>query len=231
MLCVLLILTMGCALRRVALVPTAETRGNVVVVATKTTKPRVIFCLGGPGAGKGTQCERLADFGYVHLSAGDLLRRERASGSADGDLIESYISEGRIVPVALSLGLLRKEMERLDAARFVIDGFPRNQDNLDGWKDLMTDFHVDCVLFYEVPVEELVKRMLSRGETSGRSDDTVSVAEKRIATFNDATMPLIDHWERTGEIKVIRIPGDRDVEEVWHLTKAAIEPYLAPCEE
>lgn len=219
---------------RLATCPAGSTRRRVLAIATAadvmaeaqsrnhvsavSTKSRVIFCLGGPGAGKGTQCERLErEFGFVHLSAGQLLRSERESGSADGELIESYLSEGKIVPVALSLGLLRREMESRNSSRFIIDGFPRNQDNLDGWNELMSGVSkgysclskfahagiadVDCVLFYDVPVKELVRRMISRGETSGRSDDNVAAAEKRIATFYESTMPLIDQWERSGELK------------------------------
>ncbi|CAN0307912.1 unnamed protein product, partial [Hapterophycus canaliculatus] len=96
-------------------------------------KPPVVFVLGGPGSGKGTQCERLAkEYGYVHLSAGELLRQERASGSSDGQLIDEYIREGRIVPVAISLALLRKAMEASGPlSRFLIDGFPRNRDNVE----------------------------------------------------------------------------------------------------
>ncbi|CAM9945672.1 unnamed protein product, partial [Sphacelaria rigidula] len=91
----------------------------------------VIFVLGGPGSGKGTQCERLAtEYGYVHLSAGELLRQERESGSKDGQLIDEYIREGRIVPVAISLGLLQRAMKASGPfSRFLIDGFPRNSDN------------------------------------------------------------------------------------------------------
>lgn len=197
--------------------------------ASKTkTKPRVIFCLGGPGAGKGTQCEMLErEYGFVHLSAGELLRNERKSGSKDGDLIESYLSQGKIVPVALSLGLLRRQMEQRNSTRFIIDGFPRNRDNLDGWNELMTGVaEIDCVLFYDVPVDELKRRMLSRGETSGRSDDNVAAAEKRIATFRESTMPVIDSWEKGGEVDVIRIQGVGSVEEVWEITKKSIRPYL-----
>ncbi|CAN0565377.1 unnamed protein product, partial [Ectocarpus sp. 12 AP-2014] len=97
------------------------------------SKPPVVFVLGGPGSGKGTQCERLAkEYGYVHLSAGELLRQERASGSSDGQLIDDYIAEGRIVPVAISLALLRKAMETSEPhSRFLIDGFPRNRDNIE----------------------------------------------------------------------------------------------------
>ncbi|EDO26972.1 predicted protein [Nematostella vectensis] len=76
---------------------------------SSASKPVVIFVLGGPGAGKGTQCERIVkEYGYVHLSAGELLREERKSGSKDGDLIENCMTEGKIVPVAITVSLLQK---------------------------------------------------------------------------------------------------------------------------
>merc|ERR1719410_3239303 len=98
-------------------------------------KPNVVFVLGGPGAGKGTQCANLVnEFGLVHLSAGDLLRAERNSGSKDAELINNYIKEGKIVPVAITVGLIKKAMNNLMSNEgkyvFIIDGFPRNYDNL-----------------------------------------------------------------------------------------------------
>merc|ERR1712217_693846 len=98
-------------------------------------KPNVVFVLGGPGAGKGTQCANLVrDFGVVHLSAGDLLRAERNSGSKDAELINNYIKEGKIVPVEITVGLIKrammKEMAQNEKFTFIIDGFPRNYDNL-----------------------------------------------------------------------------------------------------
>ncbi|ETO36623.1 hypothetical protein RFI_00439 [Reticulomyxa filosa] len=100
-------------------------------------KPQVVFVLGGPGAGKGTQCQKIVDeFGIVHLSAGDLLREEKNSGSKDAELINHYIAEGKIVPVEITIGLIKKAMQANMAKgkyTFVIDGFPRNHDNLNGW--------------------------------------------------------------------------------------------------
>jgi UMP-CMP kinase len=98
--------------------------------------PTVIFVLGGPGAGKGTQCERLVkEFNCVHLSAGDLLRAERQSGSANGELIEKHIREGSIVPVKITVELIKAAMvNQVEQGKlvFLIDGFPRNKENLDG---------------------------------------------------------------------------------------------------
>jgi UMP-CMP kinase len=120
-----------------AAVSSSSNSGSALSAAA-AHKPSVIFVLGGPGSGKGTQSERLSStFGYVHLSAGELLRQERESSSPEGALIEEYLREGRIVPVELSLGLLKKAMVASGATRFLIDGFPRNQDNLEGWQRVM----------------------------------------------------------------------------------------------
>jgi len=92
--------------------------------------------LGGPGSGKGTQCAKLvADHGFVHLSAGDLLREERDSGSDKANLINSYISEGKIVPVEITCELIKQAMKKAGWAdkKYLIDGFPRSEDNLLGW--------------------------------------------------------------------------------------------------
>lgn len=104
----------------------------------------------------------LQEFGFVHLSAGDLLRQERDSGSKDGDLIEDYIKNGKIVPVEITISLLRKAMERSATKKFLIDGFPRNENNLDGWEREMKDVcDVKFVLFFDCP-EEVRERTVSR---------------------------------------------------------------------
>ena len=103
-------------------------------------RPKVLFVLGGPGAGKGTQCARLvADYGFVHLSAGDLLRAERDSGSPDGAMITQFINEGKIVPVEVTVNLIKKAMVQSGGSKFLVDGFPRNQSNLEGWFTTMGD--------------------------------------------------------------------------------------------
>ena len=90
----------------------------------------------------------------MHLSAGDLLRQERDSGSKDGDLISSYIKNGQIVPVEITIALLRKAMENSSTKKFLIDGFPRNENNLDGWVSEMSGrCDVKFVLFFDCPEE------------------------------------------------------------------------------
>lgn len=118
------------------------------------SKPQVVFVLGGPGAGKGTQCSNIVSkFGFVHLSAGDLLRAERSKpDSMFGELIDTHIKNGTIVPVEITCRLIQHAMEASTANRFLIDGFPRNKDNMIGWNNTIGD-QVDLlfVLFLDCP--------------------------------------------------------------------------------
>lgn len=116
----------------------------------------------------------------MHLSAGDLLRAERDSGSETGEMIQRYISEGNIVPVEVTVGLLKAAMEKSGATRFLVDGFPRNEDNLMGWQKIMDPLaDVEFVLFYDTDDETRLGRLLKRAETSGRTDDKKDVIMKR----------------------------------------------------
>eukprot|EP00922_Rhytidocystis_sp_ex-Travisia-forbesii_P019239 GHVS01028512.1.p1 GENE.GHVS01028512.1~~GHVS01028512.1.p1 ORF type:complete len:246 (+),score=39.68 GHVS01028512.1:204-941(+) len=111
------------------------------VDARHPRRPVVVFVLGGPGAGKGTQCSRISDeFGFVHISAGDCLREERNSPNSQyGSMINKHIKEGSIVPVEVTVELLINKMKASgwEKSKFLIDGFPRNQNNLDGWQAAM----------------------------------------------------------------------------------------------
>ena len=181
---------------------------NSAEILKSVQVPKVVFILGGPGAGKGTQCEKLAqEFGMLHLSAGDLLRKERESGSTDGQLIEDLIKDGKIVPALITVNLLKKAMQKSNHNRFLIDGFPRNWDNLETWDSIMTsnDCEVEVCLFIDCPEQELEKRLLIRGETSGRSDDNLETARKRFATFRAATLPIVEHFEEKNLL--VRVAG------------------------
>lgn len=206
---------------------------------------RISFVLGGPAAGKSTQCKKLVDdYGCIHLSAGDLLREERASGSSTADLIESYINEGAIVPVAITLDLIRNSMEKSKASRFLIDGFPRNEDNFLGWNEAMAKecCVIDSIIFIECPEEECVKRIIERAKTSGRSDDNLETLAKRFVTFNEVTLPVILNYEQASIDSqcsshrsssssstakgVYRISGARDIEAVYGDMKIAYEDMV-----
>ncbi|XP_077189941.1 UMP-CMP kinase [Paroedura picta] len=184
-------------------------------------KPVVVFVLGGPGAGKGTQCARIvAKYGYTHLSAGDLLRDERKRpGSQYGELIESYIKEGKIVPVEITISLLKRAMEETMAEnaqknKFLIDGFPRNEDNLQGWNKTMDGkADVSFVLFFDCNNEICINRCLERGKSSGRSDDNRDSLEKRIHTYLESTKPIIDLYEKMGKVR--KVDASKSVDEVF----------------
>lgn len=197
-------------------------------------KPLVAFVLGGPGSGKGTQCKFICDeFGFKHLSAGDLLRAERNSpNSKFGEMIERHIQEGKIVPVEVTCSLLEKamldhcswiaEMARANGddpnnpstmrGKFLIDGFPRNEDNLQGWTKQMSDkVEVMFVLFLDCPHDICIERCLTRGQQgSNRSDDNEESLRKRLVTYTNDTMPIIEHYKKLDLLKKIDATKSRD---------------------
>ena len=185
---------------------------EIVATALLTGKEQlknatVIFVLGGPGAGKGTQCQNMVrDFHFVHLSAGDLLRAERSRpGSQYGQLIDTYIREGEIVPMEITLKLLENAMIQAHKTgghdRFLIDGFPRKMDQALAFEDELVESKL--VLYFECPDDEMLKRLLKRGETSGRADDNVESIRKRFTTFHETSFPVIQHYDKLGKVRKI----------------------------
>jgi len=199
----------------------AQFRARLLSRESSMGLPNIVFVLGGPGAGKGTQCMNIVkEFGYVHLSAGDLLRAERKKpGSATGELIEKHITEGSIVPVEITCSLLEEAMQ--DSIRdggkgnFLIDGFPRNEDNLMGWNNQMGHkVNLQFVLFFDCDEDVCVKRCLSRGASgSGRSDDNEDSLKKRIKTYNESTRPIIEGYNKNGLVR--RVEADRAPDEIF----------------
>ena len=179
----------------------------------------------GPGSGKGTQCEKLsAEYGMKHLSAGDLLRQEMTKDSDDGKLIDDYLKRGQIVPVSISLNLLKNAMQAQPCYRFLIDGFPRNQDNLDGWNAIMKDIcHLDTVLFIDCDEKELERRVLTRGTSSGRSDDNLETAKRRFTTYERDTMPIIKYFSTQKDIMFSHIDSSNNKEIVFDSVKNAMK--------
>ncbi|XP_071119015.1 UMP-CMP kinase-like [Haliotis cracherodii] len=188
------------------------------------TKYGVVFVLGGPGAGKGTQCERIdKEFGFLHLSAGDLLREERQNkDSTFGNEIEKHIRNGTIVPVEITCSLLHRAMEKSGRQNFLIDGFPRNQDNLDGWNRAMSELtEIKRVLFFNCSDGVCIERCLNRGKTSGRSDDNEESLKKRIVTYRDSTLPVIEHYRNLNLVSEIQ--ADKTLDDVWEEVKGIFE--------
>lgn len=185
-----------------------------------------MFILGGPGAGKGTQCEKLVnEFQgmWEHLSAGDLLRAERKSGSSLATLINDCISAGKIVPSEITATLLHNAMDAACAKRgttkFLVDGFPRSQGNVTAWEEKLGGTtgniiaKVEFILFLDCPEDIMTSRLLERGLTSGRNDDNLEVIRKRFVTFRDESMPIVAMYEK--EDKLRRVVADRSVDAVY----------------
>ena len=183
---------------------------------TKMDKPekqqkRIFFVLGGPGSGKGTQCSKLVEkLGFDHFSAGDLLRAEVKSDSSQGKMIDGMIKEGKIVPGHITIGLLKNAIEKSEAPGILIDGFPRQLDQAGAFEKDVSNF--EFVLFFDCPEEEMERRLLERGKTSGRSDDNIESIKKRFRTFIQTSMPVIEYYEAKG--KVNRIDATQSIGEI-----------------
>lgn len=191
----------------------------------------VLFVLGGPGAGKGTQCANLVkQYGFTHLSAGDLLRAEQERpGSQFGDLIRDYIKNGLIVPMEVTIQLLENAMtEALQKngnatkGRFLIDGFPRKLDQAHKFEESVCP--AKMVLFFDCPEAVMEERLLERGKTSGRSDDNAESIRKRFRTFVETSMPVVDYYEKGG--KVVKIDATPTPDQVFVKTQKCLTEKL-----
>ncbi|KAI9681643.1 MAG: hypothetical protein M1829_000842 [Trizodia sp. TS-e1964] len=187
----------------------------------------VIFVLGGPGSGKGTQCARLVrDFHFTHLSAGDLLRAEQTRpGSEFGAEIRAAIKNGDIVRQEVTVALLSNAIRAAlvdGRGKFLIDGFPRKMDQAVLFEKEVVPARF--TLFYECGEEVMRERILVRGQTSGREDDNVESIKKRFRTFVDTSMPVVRYFEAEG--RVVSVDAARGVDEVYEDTKRACEKWL-----
>eukprot|EP01083_Nonionella_stella_P178708 632129_1 len=196
--------------------------------AIKKAAAQVIFVLGGPGAGKGTQCANIVrDYGFVHLSAGELLRREmKTEGSPNGELIRGVMKDGgKIVPVEITVGLLKREMEtniKNGKRKFLVDGYPRNQDNVDGWNSVIGDFaSIPFVLFFNCPEDVMEKRLLARGESSGRTDDNPEAIRKRFNIYQKISMPIVDFYRARGMVR--QVDCAESVDEVYRKVRVFMD--------
>ncbi|CAH9147902.1 unnamed protein product [Cuscuta epithymum] len=188
--------------------------------STTTKKVKVVFVLGGPGSGKGTQCAKIVEhFGYTHLSAGDLLRAEIKSGSENGTMIQNMIKEGKIVPSEVTIALLQRAIHENENDKFLIDGFPRNEENREAF-ERVTGTLPEFVLFFDCSEEEMESRLLCRNQ--GREDDNIETIRKRFNVYMESSLPVIEYYKSKG--KVHRIDAAKPVDEVFEAVKAVFTP-------
>lgn len=166
-----------------------------------------VLLIGPPGAGKGTQGERLAQrLGLTHIAAGDLLREEVRAGTDVGREAKTYIDRGDLVPDAVILDLV---LPRVVAAAadtgYLLDGFPRSVAQAQEARSLANRAGAspDVVLYLDVPRDELVRRILARAAEQGRSDDNPRTVHNRLEVFDEVTKPLIEYYRDRGLLKVI----------------------------
>jgi adenylate kinase len=186
----------------------------------------VIF--GAPGSGKGTQSAFIAKkYGFRHLSTGDLLRNEVESGSEIGKKIESFISQGNLVPDELMIDMLADVLDKdVKKTGFIFDGFPRTTDQAVALKSMLNDrdMKISVVIDLAVDEEELIKRLLYRGQTSGRTDDNYETIKHRIQVYNSKTAPVKNFYKIEG--LEAEIDGTGEVDMIFERICKSIDLHL-----
>ena len=178
-----------------------------------------LILFGPPGSGKGTQSEKLiVKYGLKHLSTGDLLRSEIAQQTSLGLEAKNFMDKGQLVPDAVVIGMIRSALEtNPDVKGFLFDGFPRTPAQAAALDELMElkGTSINTMLAMEVSEQELMIRLLKRGETSGRSDDTnEEVVKARITEYHNKTAAVADYYHQFG--KVVTVKGEGSIEDIFN---------------
>ncbi len=197
-----------------------------------------IVLLGAPGAGKGTQAQKLVEeFSVAHISTGDLLRAAIKAGTPLGKQAKEYMDAGQLVPDSLVIGLVKERLAEDDAKRgFILDGFPRNTAQAVTLDAELNDMGIalDAALLVDVAFDVIVERLSSRrtcrdcgytapagvdtcprcnGEMYQRDDDKPETIQKRLDTYQKSTAPLVEYYQ--GQGRLVTVDGDRPVDEVY----------------
>lgn len=177
-----------------------------------------LLFIGPPGAGKGTQADRVAEeLGIPHISTGDMFREHVSRGTELGDKVERIMAAGDYVPDEITVEMLEERISRPDANDgFILDGFPRTPGQVASLDGLIGEDGLDKVVVFMVDQDELMQRMLARG----RADDTTETIRNRFDIYVEQTRPLLDIYE--GREKTVEVDGIGDVDEVTQRILAAL---------
>ncbi|MCT2149252.1 adenylate kinase [Dermabacter vaginalis] len=181
-----------------------------------STPARRLLIVGPPGAGKGTQAERIVEkLGVPAISTGDIFRANVSNETELGVLAKSYMDKGEYVPDSVTNDMVEGRLGEADAKDgFLLDGYPRTVAQVEALDGILAKLGVelDAVVLLDVDSEAIVQRLLQRGKEQGRSDDNEETIRRRIDVYGEQTTPLIDIYERRGLVK--RIDGMKDIDAV-----------------
>jgi adenylate kinase len=185
-----------------------------------------LILFGPPGVGKGTQSDRLIKkYGWIHLSTGDLLRAEMAKQTPLGIEAKHFIDKGQLVPDEVVIGMIGSALDANSQSRgFLFDGFPRTVAQAEALDKLLTlkKSAINLVLALQVSETELVHRLLNRGKTSGRSDDSdENIIRARIREYENKTAAVADYYTSFG--KVAHIPGEGSIDDIFKALSTEID--------
>jgi Adenylate kinase and related kinases len=188
----------------------------------------IIIC-GAPGCGKGTQSDLIVEkYNLKHLSTGDLLRKEIAEKSELGIVAESFISKGNLVPDEMIINILAKNIEAFgdDINGIILDGFPRTLAQAEALETVMSKNSKEISVLVDLSVkkEELIDRLLKRGQTSGRSDDNMETITKRLEVYETQTAPVSQFYKNLN--KYAAIDGMGTIDEIFGRIASVLDSKL-----
>ncbi len=189
-----------------------------------------LVLFGPPGSGKGTQSEKLIEkYGLIHLSTGDLLRKEMKAGTPLGNEAKNLIEKGQLVPDEVVVGMISSALEANPKAKgFLFDGFPRTIAQAEALDKLLTlkKTAIHAVLFLLVNEDELVNRLVGRAKTSGRLDDADPVIQRnRQDVYKKETLPVAGYYQNKGKLE--QIEGEGTIDEIFARIAARVDAKMA----
>lgn len=187
-----------------------------------------IVLFGPPGAGKGTQSEKIIKkYNLEHLSTGDLFRKHLGEGTELGKLAQSYMDDGNLVPDEVVIGMVKEKIATtIDPKGFIFDGFPRTVNQAIALDDVLNEFEtsVSGMVALDVPDDELRTRLMERGKTSGRADDqNLDKINNRINVYKEETIPVANYFEKQGKLSTIH--GVGGIDDIFNEISKVIDSY------